>query len=161
MPWPIHAPASPPFLPSTPEPIGSADRPDKIPSPVLTLRPMIAPKVGLGARFENVLDEVETEVSNLRHEIRARLEHATMSDARNCTASWPFLTAKASRTPLWADFRKSAAADENLFHGILKDRSISPQIRISANLEQDSRHEIPFRLAIRRTATWDQPPGCQ
>ncbi len=91
-----------------------------------------------GARFEKMLDEVEAEVFNFQNEIRALLDHETMSDAGKLDSIRIILDRDRESVVdvLRADIRKSAAADESLFHDILDDRSIRLQNRISPILKQ-------------------------
>lgn len=91
-----------------------------------------------GARFEKMLDAVETEVSNLQHEIRALLDHESMSDAGKLDSIRAIIDRDRESVVdvLRADIRKSAAADESLFHDILEDRSIRQQNQISPILKQ-------------------------
>lgn len=91
-----------------------------------------------GARFEKMLDEVETEVSTLQNEIRALLDHETMSDARKLDSIRAILDRDRESIVdvLRADIRKGTAADESMFHDILDDRSIRLQNRISPILKQ-------------------------
>ena len=91
-----------------------------------------------GARLEKLLDDVDAEVSNLRHGIRVLLDHETMSDARKLDSIRTMLDRDRDSVVdiLRADIRKSAAADESLFHDILEDRSIRLQNRVSPILKQ-------------------------
>ena len=91
-----------------------------------------------GARFEKMLDEVETEVSNLQNEIRVLLDHETMSDARKLDSIRAILDRDRESVVdvLRADIRKGTAVDESLFHDILEDRSVRLQNRISPILKQ-------------------------
>ena len=91
-----------------------------------------------GARFEKMLDDVEAEVSNLQNEIRALLDHETMSDARKLNSIRAILDRDRESVldVLRADIRKGTVVDESLFHDILEDRSIRLQNRISPILKQ-------------------------
>ena len=91
-----------------------------------------------GARFERMLDAVEAEVFDLQHEIRALLDHESMSDAGKLDSIRAIIDRDLESVVdvLRADIRKSAAADESLFHDILEDRSIRLQNRISPILKQ-------------------------
>ena len=91
-----------------------------------------------GARFEKMLDDVEAEVSNFQNEIRALLDHETMSDARKLDGIRAILDRDRESVVdvLRADIRKGTAVDESLFHDILEDRSIRLQNRISPILKQ-------------------------
>ncbi len=66
-----------------------------------------------GARFEKMLDDVETEVSDLQNEIRALLDHETMSDARKPDSIRAILDRDRESVVdvLRTDIRKSAAAE--------------------------------------------------
>ena len=85
-----------------------------------------------------MLDEVETEVSSLQNEIRALLDHETMSDARKPDSIRAILDRDRESIVdvLRADIRKGTAVDESMFHDILNDRSIRLQNRISPILKQ-------------------------
>ena len=91
-----------------------------------------------GARFEQMLDDVDAEASNLRHEIRVLLDNEIMSDTRKLESIRIILDRDQDSVVdiLRADIRKSAAADESLFHDILEDRSIRLQNRVSPILKQ-------------------------
>ena len=90
------------------------------------------------ARFEKMLDAVETETFNLQNEIRALLDHRTMSDVRKLDSIRAVLDRDRESVVdmLRADIRNSAAAAESLFHDILENRSIRLQNRISPILKQ-------------------------
>ena len=90
------------------------------------------------ARLEKMLDVVDTEVLNLRREIRALLDHETISDARKLNGIRAILDRDQESVVdlLRADIRKSAAANDSHFHQILENRSVRLQNRISPILRR-------------------------
>ncbi len=99
---------------------------------------VFAQRKAVGARLEEMLDAFDTESLDLRHEIRALLDHETMSDALKLDGIRTVLDRdrESAADVLREDIRKGAADDESVFHDILEHRSIRLQNRISPILKQ-------------------------
>ena len=136
---------------------------------------VFAQRKAVGARLGEMLDAVDTEILGLREEIRALLDHETMSDARKLDGIRAVLDRdreSAADIPR-EDIRKGAADDEGVFHDILEDRSIRLQNRISPILKQvdligdASTADLVAAIACFRErdgsigpGSWQSSPGC-
>ena len=83
-------------------------------------------------------DAVDTEVLGLREEIRALLDHETMSDARKLDGIRTVLDRDRERAAdiLREGIRKGASDDEGVFQDVLEHRSVRLQNRISPILKR-------------------------